>query len=71
MNLNEMVLDINAVPGAGNLLGNLLCSASNLLNQPSLASQEISALLNIVQPLLNVPGLQGLQSVRPGAGRAL
>jgi hypothetical protein len=29
---NEIVLDIAAVPGAGNLLGNLLCSVANLLN---------------------------------------
>jgi hypothetical protein len=60
VHLNQVVLDITAVPGAGNLLGNLLCSVSNLLNQPSLASQEVSALLNIVQQLLNVPALQGL-----------
>jgi hypothetical protein len=29
---NEIVLDIAAVPGPGNLLGNLLCSVANLLN---------------------------------------
>jgi hypothetical protein len=29
---NEIVLDIAAVPGAGNLLGNLLCGVANLLN---------------------------------------
>ena len=30
--LNRIVLDITAVPGAGNLLGNLLCAVANLLN---------------------------------------
>lgn len=60
VHLNQVVLDITAVPGAGNLLGNLLCSVANLLNQPSLGTQEVSALLNIVQQLLNVPALQGL-----------
>ena len=60
VHLNEVVLDITAVPGAGNLLGNLLCSVAGLLNTPSLGTQEISALLNIVQQLLNVPALQGL-----------
>jgi len=33
--LNEIVLDITAQPGAGNLLGNLLCGVANLLNNPS------------------------------------
>jgi hypothetical protein len=60
VHLNEVVLDINAESGAGNLLGNLLCSVANLLNQPALGTQEITGLLNIVQQLLNVPALQGL-----------
>jgi len=42
---NQIVLDITAVPGAGNLLGNLLCSVANLLNGTGPLSQ-ISALLN-------------------------
>jgi hypothetical protein len=33
---NPIVLNITAVPGAGNLLGNLLCAVSNLLNGGSL-----------------------------------
>src|SRR5690242_710828 len=32
IDLNQVVLTITAVPGAGNLLGNLLCSLANLLN---------------------------------------
>ena len=32
VDLNEVHLDITAVPGAGNLLGNLLCSVAGLLD---------------------------------------
>jgi hypothetical protein len=43
--LNQVTLNITAVPGAGNLLGNLLCAVTNLLNGTGgLAS--LSALLN-------------------------
>jgi hypothetical protein len=35
VNLSEIVLDITAQSGAGNLLGNLLCSVTNLLNNPT------------------------------------
>ena len=35
VSLNKVVLDITAQSGAGNLLGNLLCSVTNLLNNPS------------------------------------
>lgn len=43
---NKIVLDITAVPGAGNLLGNLLCAVANLLNQTPPPLSEIGALLN-------------------------
>jgi len=33
VHLNQVVLNITAVPGAGNLLGNLLCAAANLLKE--------------------------------------
>jgi hypothetical protein len=58
--LNQVVLDITAIPGAGNLLGNLLCSVANLLNTQSILGQELTGLLNIVQQLVNTPALQGL-----------
>jgi hypothetical protein len=60
IHLNEVVLDITAQSGPGNLLGNLLCSVANLLNGPSLLGQQISGLLNIVQNLLGTPGLLNL-----------
>ena len=60
VSLNQVVLDLTAVPGAGNLLGNLLCSVSNLLNGTPVSGQQLSGLLNIVNQLLNVPALQSL-----------
>ena len=49
VHLNQVVLNITAVPGAGNLLGNLLCSVANLLN----GGGPLSTLLNSVANLLN------------------
>jgi hypothetical protein len=60
VHLNQVVLDINAVSGSGNLLGNLLCSVAGLLNQPTLPTQQLTGLLNILQQLLQVPGLANL-----------
>ena len=48
INLNQVILDITAVAGAGNLLGNLLCAVTNLLNNPS----GLVALLNQILALL-------------------
>lgn len=39
---NTITLNITAQPGAGNLLGNLLCAIANALNNPS----SLTALLN-------------------------
>ncbi|HJT89523.1 MAG TPA: hypothetical protein VJ732_16755 [Bryobacteraceae bacterium] len=49
VHLNQVVLTITAVPGAGNLLGNLLCAVANLLN----AGGPISTLLGNLTSLLN------------------
>lgn len=51
VNLNEVVLDISALPGAGNLLGNLLCAVTNLLNNPSGLAGLLNQVLGIVQGL--------------------
>jgi len=48
INLSQVVLDITAQAGAGNLLGNLLCGVANLLNDPS----GLSRLLNQILALL-------------------
>ncbi len=57
VNLNQVVLDITAQSGPGNLLGNLLCGVANLLNGQTLLSQQLAGVLNIVEQLLNVPTL--------------
>ncbi len=49
--LNQVHLTITAVPGAGNLLGNLLCSLVGLLNGGGSLS-AISALLNSILSIL-------------------
>ena len=49
VDLNQVVLNITAVPGAGNLLGNLLCSIAGLLN----GGGPLSNLLNSLAGLLN------------------
>jgi hypothetical protein len=54
VHLNTVVLDITAVPGAGNLLGNLLCALAGLLDGPSLPLGQITALLNSILALLGL-----------------
>lgn len=49
--LNQVHLTITAVPGVGNLLGNLLCAVAGLLNGGGSLSQ-IAALLNSILALL-------------------
>ena len=49
--LNQVVLDITAVPGAGNLLGNLLCAVVGILDPPGPLGQLV-ALLNGLLALL-------------------
>jgi len=51
VDLNRVHLTINAVPGPGNLLGNLLCAITHLLDQnPSAGS--LAAVLNFLLALL-------------------
>lgn len=50
---NQIVLDISAIPGAGNLLGNLLCDVANLLN-----NNPTVALTNLLNQIIAI--LQGL-----------
>ena len=48
---NEIDLRIEAQPGAGNLLGNLLCGITNLLN-PNGALNNLTAALNAILALV-------------------
>jgi hypothetical protein len=53
--LNQVTLNITAVPGAGNLLGNLLCAVVNLLNGAGTGGlTSLSALLNEILAALGL-----------------
>jgi hypothetical protein len=52
VDLSMVNLDITAVPGPGNLLGNLLCAVAGLLDGPSPLGQLIDRLLGIINGLL-------------------
>lgn len=56
VDLNQVELDITAVPGAGNLLGNLLCAVAGLLDGAGPLG-AISALLNRILAILGGLGL--------------
>ncbi|HET9309425.1 MAG TPA: hypothetical protein VFO46_25645 [Candidatus Sulfotelmatobacter sp.] len=49
IHLNQVVLNITAVSGNGNLLGNLLCAVANLLN-----GSNLSSILNTLVTDLNL-----------------
>jgi len=51
VDLNQVVLNITAVPGPGNLLGNLLCAVANLLNGSG-STTALNNLLNLINGLL-------------------
>ncbi len=57
VHLNQVVLDVTAESGPGNLLGNLVCSVAGLLNGQSLLTSDLTSLLNILQQLLSNPAL--------------
>jgi hypothetical protein len=52
VDLAPIVLDINAVPGSGNLLGNLLCAVVSLLDGPG----AVAGLLNILDRINDLLG---------------
>ena len=53
VDLNQVVLTITAVRGAGNLLGNLLCSIAGLLDNPAGGTGGLARLLNQLLGILN------------------
>jgi hypothetical protein len=55
VDLNQVVLDITAQPGPGNLLGNLLCGVLSLLDLPG----AIAAVIQLVNNLNTVVALIG------------
>ena len=67
VDLNQVVLDITGATGAGNLLGNLLCAITGLLDIPG----AIAAITNIIGNInnilsgLTVPGVGGVMWIAP------
>ena len=55
VDLNQVVLDITAQTGAGNLLGNLLCALTGLLD----GAGALSGILNIIESINNLLGAIG------------
>jgi hypothetical protein len=49
VDLSQVVLDITAQSGPGNLLGNLLCSVAGLLDSPGGLSRLLNQILGILQ----------------------
>ena len=55
VHLNRVVLDIVAATGAGNLLGNLLCAVTGLLDNTGLLGQlRLANVLNRILSVLRV-----------------
>lgn len=52
IDLDQVTLDVHAVPGAGNLLGNLLCAVAGLLDGPSPLGNVLNNLLGLINDLL-------------------
>ena len=52
IDLNQVILNITAEPGPGNLLGNLLCAIVGLLDNPASPGGALAVLLNRVLALL-------------------
>jgi hypothetical protein len=58
VHLDRVVLDITAVPGPGNLLGNLLCAIAGLLDGVDLGGVLGNLLQQLIDALIRL--LQGL-----------
>ena len=75
VDLSEVILDVNGVTGAGNLLGNLLCAVTGLLDLPG-ALAAITQLLGSINNILSglttsgVGGVMWIVPPRAGTCRA-
>jgi len=56
--LNQVVLDVTALPGPGNLLGNLLCAVAGLLDGVDLGELLGNLLQSLIDALIRL--LEGL-----------
>lgn len=64
--LNQVVLDITAIPGPGNLLGNLLCAVAGLLDGVDLDELLGNLLQSLIDALIRL--LEGLGGGGGGGG---
>jgi hypothetical protein len=62
--LNQVVLDVTAIPGPGNLLGNLLCALAGLLDGVDVGNVLGNVLQQLIDALIRL--LQGI-----GGGSAM
>jgi hypothetical protein len=56
IHLNRIVLDIDAEPGPGNLLGNLLCAIAGLLDGPPALEGVLADILSALAAILRLLG---------------
>jgi hypothetical protein len=70
VDLSQVILDLNAVTGAGNLLGNLLCAVLSLLDGPGILASIGSILesINSILAGLSPGGTGGASFFLPGIG---
>jgi hypothetical protein len=64
--LNQVVLDVTAIPGPGNLLGNLLCAVAGLLDGVDLGEVLGNLLQSLIDAIIRLlEGLGGGTPVTP------
>jgi hypothetical protein len=56
IDLNQVVLDITAESGAGNLLGNLLCAVAGLLDGGATTTQVLNQIAGLLNQILAILG---------------
>jgi hypothetical protein len=54
VHLNRVVLDITAISGPGDLLGNLLCAVANLLNGTGLSLTQLLQISNLLNRIIGI-----------------
>jgi hypothetical protein len=69
VHLNEVVLDVTAVPGPGNLLGNLLCAVAGLLDGVDLGTVLGGLLQNLINAIIRLLNGIGGGGTTPVMGR--
>ena len=53
LDLSQVLLDLDAIPGGGNLLGNLLCTVVHLLDGPGAILAALENLLDLINAIID------------------